>query len=66
MSMAVSMRDPHSTPHSEALKRVHEEIAEVEYWLAGFQRQQAGVPRLRGLREAVRALVRTLQQEKQK
>jgi hypothetical protein len=34
--------------------RVEEEIREIEYWLKGFG-QQAGVPRLRGLREAVDA-----------
>lgn len=50
-----------ATPRPEAtsaLRRVYEEIREVEHWLAGFGGQQAGVPCLRGLRAAVEVLAR--------
>lgn len=37
--------------------RIYEEISEVEHWIGGMPGQKAGVPRLRGLREAAAALL---------
>lgn len=46
------------SPQPDDLRsRIYEEISEVEHWISGMPGQKAGVPRLRGLRDAAAALL---------